>query len=108
MRITATPGIDSFAALPSPDGEHIVLAGAQNYVWPVARWLHRWIRFVPVEPQRRWLLWSSCIDGSRLHEIGYVNLLHEYDDSPDAVEWLPGSQRVSFVYRGALYTVGLD
>jgi hypothetical protein len=58
-------------------------------------------------------LWVSHLDGSHLHEIGYVSGADEdEEDTPDYlshrltdVNWMPDGKRIEFCYHGALYTL---
>jgi hypothetical protein len=108
LHVSSPPGIKMRWAMISPDGEHIVWAGLQSYVSPVAVWLHRWIKRVPVDPQRRYSLWSSRIDGSQPREIGHLLLLPDDEVPSFRVNWLPDCRRVSFVYKDVLYTVPVN
>lgn len=62
-------------------------------------------------------LWSSHLDGSQLHEIGYVGSDEKEDDASENSEWLcshltevnwiPDDRQVEFCYLGTLYSVSI-
>ena len=55
--------------------------------------------FPSLKPQGRIEgLWTSRLDGSDEHELGYVT-----SGDLQSLEWLPGGQKVSFLYTNALY-----
>jgi hypothetical protein len=55
-------------------------------------------------------LWISQQDGTKRHKIGSVPVTDTASNEPtlSSIQWLPGSNRLSFVYQTALYTVQGD
>lgn len=58
-------------------------------------------------------LWASGVDGSGLHRIGDVRVRARLGNSPLAdfasqLHWVPGDEKVSFLYGDALWTVAAD
>jgi hypothetical protein len=109
LHVSAPPGVKMEGAKVSSSGQRIAWICSQFYISPFVLWLHRWLPRISTNPQRRFGLWVSNIDGSRMHEIGHV-LLAPQDEAPTTFElnWLPGDKRLSFVYKAALYTVPTD
>jgi hypothetical protein len=107
LRVSSPPGVVLQWAEISPNGEQILWQCTQTYISPIAAWLHRWIHRVPAEPQQRYGLWASRIDGSGMHEIGHINLSSD-SDRLDSIQWLPDSKRVGFVYKDSLYTAPVE
>jgi len=98
----------------SSDGSHIVwsLVQKSGNLPPLYEWIHRRIPAFNPPHMSKISLWVSRIDGSQMHEIGYVPLRWDYNmDAPvqeDGIEflsWTPNGQRLSFIYKDALYTV---
>jgi hypothetical protein len=52
-------------------------------------------------------LWVTRLDGSEPQEVGYLPFKTD-DPLPEDLRWLPGGKQLSFIYKGALYTVPAD
>jgi len=101
----------------SSDGSHIVWSLVQKSgdLPPLYTWLHRHIPAFNPPHASKVSLWVSRIDGRHLHEIGCVPLRWDNDlDTPvqedeiSCLSWTPNGQRLSFIYKDALYTVPAD
>lgn len=60
-------------------------------------------------------LWTSRLDGSRAHEIGYTAPTRGRftgaftgDSVPSSPQWTPDNKRISFLHRNALWIVAAD
>ena len=103
----------------SPRGDRIVLVLVQRDYQPaIYLWLHRHFRTYVPAPTFRTSFWISRIDGSEMHEIGYLPLhfpegsdTFEADlrsDEPAHIEWTQNGDKLSFTYHDALYTTPTD
>jgi hypothetical protein len=97
----------------SPRGDRIVWPLVQDHAsaQPVARWLHRWIPAFSPPSEGRMSIWVSRIDGSQMHEIGFVPIELDSDgdlvlnDMPEDVRWLPDGNHLCFRLKTGLYVV---
>jgi len=102
----------------SPQGDQIVwhLSEPDAPLPPIYAWVYRLIpAFNPPQPPPKVSLWISRIDGSAMHEIGYIPLLLDplsnsanWDEELKEVAWLPDGKRLSFRHKDGLYTVPVD
>ena len=51
-----------------------------------------------------WSLWVSNLDGSRKQEISRLEV-EDGVEAPRLLKWLPSGNRLSFVFKGALWTI---
>jgi hypothetical protein len=83
----------------APDGQHLA-----------------WILFQPTKSKEfhEARVCISRMDGSQMREIGHMNVLPlddggsisaDVDSYPHRLKWLPDGNRLSFLYKNALYTV---
>jgi hypothetical protein len=103
-------------------GEVRISPQADRVVWPLMQdsatpsraeaWLHRLVPAFKLPPKSKTSLWVSRIDGSEMHEIGYIPLRPDKEnggtiagDEPDHLDWLPDGKRLSFQLHNALYIV---
>ncbi|MCW3051091.1 MAG: hypothetical protein JWN14_261, partial [Chthonomonadales bacterium] len=84
----------------SPQGDRILWPLVQpDSLPPIYAWLHRHIHAFNPPRAPKISFWVSRIDGSHMHEIGYVPLrlaefsFAELNDIPDHVYWLPDGKR---------------
>jgi hypothetical protein len=106
----------------SPDKRHLLWLLSRNTVKHV-----RGNRARPVEDASRpnevailhYELWISRVDGTEMAQLGWVetqlssanlsDFVKRYRRfSPVAVQWMPDSQHISFVYKDALYSIPVD
>ena len=106
----------------SPDGTRVAwLCKTPPSAPPLRAWLHRFLPRVNADPVYSMRLCVSCVDGSKAHEIGSVDVgttaaggqLSGAWNSDSAEEisdlrWLPGGKQLSFVLHNALYTVSAE
>ena len=86
----------------SPRGDRIVwLLGNEDQ--SAFSWLDRLLTKLGRRPHKRFGLWVSNLDGSRLREIGHV-----HDKGLESIRWAPGGKKLSFVRKGFVYTVPVD
>jgi len=101
----------------SPQGDRIVWPLVQEKDTPTP-FLTSLRRYLPVffpKYKPKFSLWVSRINGSQMHQIGYVPLKpnKEYggvilDNVPERIYWLPDGKRLSFWLQDTLYTVPAD
>jgi len=112
------PNIRCGETLFSPQGNRIAwqLIEKEGTMPPVLAWLHRLVPgFNPPPSKPKVSLWVSRLDGSRMHELGYV-LVPRFPPSSavpwsmifDHLSWLPDGKQISFRHDDALYTVPAD
>jgi len=112
------PNIRCGEALFSPQGNRIAwqLIEKGGTMPPVLAWLHRLVPgFNPPPSKPKVSLWVSRLDGSWMHELGYV-LVPTFPPSSavpwsmifDHLSWLPDGKQISFRHDDALYTVPTD
>jgi hypothetical protein len=70
---------------------------------PGSAWMEELLALLHTQPSSRHSLWVSRVDGSAMHEIGYVQ---DYDLS--AIQWVPGSHRLTFLRHGYLCSVRIE
>jgi len=95
------------AMILSPQGDRIAWRLEYDVISPFNNLLHRLKPSIPLKPQRMMGLWASDLDGSHMIEVG-TNLLLPGEGDDDGVhnlQWFPDEKQISFVYKGALYTV---
>lgn len=101
----------------SPKGDRIAWPLMQYAATPspVDAWLHKLIPSFKLPPKAKFGLWISHIDGSEMHEIGYVPLKPDLinggtmaEDAPNSIQWLPDGKRLSFQYKNNLYIIPVD
>jgi hypothetical protein len=86
-----------------------------------SEWFRRLRPGYSVPTQCRAELWVSRKDGTELHLVGYVVVdelsmsrkgvtlrLTVENEPPVNLRWLPDGKRISFVYKGGIYTVPVD
>jgi hypothetical protein len=91
----------------SPGGGRLAWLLEYDSTPPLTALLHRFIASVPLHSSRMIGLWVSNLDGSEMTEIGHMSVLptRQNLDYIGELQWLPGEKRLSFIYRGGLYTV---
>jgi hypothetical protein len=110
----STPVVDNFTIHP-PNGarvDEIVLSAQGNRL----AWRLHFLRTSPSEngskPTATVELWVSNLDGSDMRQVGYVdvepNNQRWNEDFPVQVLWLPSGERLSFLYKKAVYTVPIE
>lgn len=72
---------------------------------PTPSWVKSILPFLKNPKRVRAELWVSSIDGSRMREIGHVDIGRDDFYEPGYVRWMPGNRRLSFVWHGALWSV---
>ena len=70
-------------------------------------WMQRILTFLGQHKHKVIGLWVSRLDGSHMHEIGHLPYQPD-EEIPQQIRWAPGGKRLSFVYKGSLYTVPAD
>jgi hypothetical protein len=103
--ITLPPGLSKAHLSLSPRGDRLAWLGEETYLPPYQDWLRQhfsWFRF---RPRRTITLWTTDLYGGGARRVGRLRLPVEATAAPGSLRWVPGSDRVSFIYDGALWTV---
>jgi hypothetical protein len=108
FRLSAPPNAKIHEMEFSPSGDRVAWLVEQEQASPLTTLLGRWIPRLNTIPRTKMSLWICRLDGSQMHEIGYVPLISEDSPMPENLDWLPDGQRISFTSKGALYTVSAD
>jgi hypothetical protein len=103
----APAGLETEATALSPSGDRLAWACTQSYVSPFNLLLHRFLPQVSIVPQQRFSLWISRVDGSQLHELGYV-AAHDNQVVISQLLWLPSGKKLGFTYNDTFYTIPAD
>jgi len=86
-------------------GDRIAWLLSEHYSPPFLTLIHRFFPTYSVRTQTRLSLRISKLDGTDMHEIGYI----EGDvDSMHDLTWLPSDRDVSFVYQDSLWTAPVN
>jgi hypothetical protein len=103
--ITVPPGLSKAHLSLSARGDGLAWLGEENYLPPYQDWLGQhfsWFRF---RPRRTITLWTTDLYGGGARRVGRLRLPVEATAAPGSLRWVPGRDRVSFIYDGALWTV---
>ena|SRR5579871_5556216 len=91
----------------SPQGDRLAWVLILDNAPPEPAWLQRLRSWFGQGKQRTMGLWVSGLDGSAMREIGHI-AYRPGDEVPQDIRWTPDGKRLSFLYKGALYTVPVD
>jgi hypothetical protein len=91
----------------SPQGDRLAWLVPIEKTPPGPPFLARFWAMVGNRPSTAETLWVTRLDGSEPHEVGYLPVKPDAP-LPEDLRWLPGGSQLSFVYKGALYTVPAD
>ncbi|HZT40651.1 MAG TPA: hypothetical protein VFA07_00610 [Chthonomonadaceae bacterium] len=91
----------------SPQGDRLAWVLTLENAHPEPAWLQRLWALFGQRQRKTFGLWVSHLDGSQLREIGHINYQPD-DEVPQDIRWTPDGKRLSFLYKGALYTVPVD
>ncbi|HLK60199.1 MAG TPA: hypothetical protein VKU00_26795 [Chthonomonadaceae bacterium] len=96
----------------SPKGERIALVLSRVRNGPFSQLIHRFIPAYPVKTSNVISLYVCNRDGTGMREIGMMMdggpIDNEAGLDSTSINWLPGEKQLSYVYKGALYTVPVD
>lgn len=111
FRVHLPPGlhvelVDPFPVL-SPQGDRLAWLAAREYAPPNSPWLRRIWTFFGQHRQTLIGLWVSRLDGNQMQEIGHL-AYRPKEEVPQDIRWTPDGKRLSFLYKGGLYTVPAD
>jgi len=76
---------------------------------PFAQWIGKiWPRYATSHTLAS--VWLSNRDGSGLHELGHLLVVKDDDlrEFPDSLRWLPSDKKVSFHFKGAIWTIPVE
>ena len=103
------PGTDRVLVLPAPRGDRIawLVRSPRRLSSPLLGLLSRLFPAFFEDPQPSVNLWVSRNDGTEMRNLGY---LHPKGPNLFASppQWTPSGKRLSFLYKGALWTVPTD
>lgn len=102
--ITLPPGVTEAELVLSPRGDRWAWLGTAAYLPPFQTWLQRWFPRLSFTPERSAVLWTTALDGGDARLIGRSPLAPNAAP-PRSARWTPNSERISFVYNNALWTV---
>ena len=91
----------------SPQGDRLAWLVESDYTPPGSVWLRRVWVFLGQRKRPLVGLWISRVDGSHMQEIGHLNY-KPGEEIPQDIRWTPDGKRLSFLYKGGLYTVPVD